>query len=273
MALERLSAPNLVILVAPPPAIIANVTLYENLVIGGFLFELGVRMASVRPDLPWLSVNLLQQTPLDRPLGDVLLANADVCRLVEFKRSGKLTDKEKKKLNALRRLLRNSNSEQDFAKVSREVHWYIEIKEPRVLGHPVESCACPYIDFDDDPQFTGIQEFAGKAALEACEKNVESTTRRNRKAYLNRVFEEFGSIEKAEPYDGDEGFQSGASGAFMVAINDKAETYWVAVPSIKHLFMTRTELVETLQQGIEPETQVSQDRSRGQTSRSRGRRR
>lgn len=66
-----------------------SLTLYENIVIGNYLFDLGVRMAKLRPTLPLVSVNLLQQTPADRLLGDVLLANAGVCRLIEFKREGK----------------------------------------------------------------------------------------------------------------------------------------------------------------------------------------
>jgi hypothetical protein len=57
---------------------------YENIVIGNFLFDLGVRMAKLRAEFPLVSVDLLQQTPSDMRLGDVLLANAGVCRLIEL---------------------------------------------------------------------------------------------------------------------------------------------------------------------------------------------
>jgi hypothetical protein len=141
-----------------PSAIITSLKLYENVVIGGYLFDLGVRMAKLRPDLPLVSVNLLQQTPSDRLLGDVLFANAAVFRLIEFKRAGELTRKERKKLAILQKGVINNNLEMDLTDLSREVHWYIEIDEPRVLGEPVISRACPYLDFDKDPEFIGIQD-------------------------------------------------------------------------------------------------------------------
>src|SRR4051794_36391557 len=109
-------------------------------------------MAKLRPDLPVVSVNLLQQTPSDRLLGDVLLANAAVWRLIEFKRAGKLTRKERRKLSVLRNGVSNNNLELDLSPLSREIHWYIEIEEPKVLGKPLVSRACPYLDFDDDPE-------------------------------------------------------------------------------------------------------------------------
>ena len=50
--------------------------IYENLVIGNFLFALGLKIGARRDDYlaPDLGVHLMQQTPLDIVLGDVLLA-------------------------------------------------------------------------------------------------------------------------------------------------------------------------------------------------------
>ncbi|CAM2157911.1 hypothetical protein PT2222_470001 [Paraburkholderia tropica] len=55
---------------------------YENIVIGNFLYSFGLTVGqlsgeAVRP----MCVNLLQQTPLDRPLGDLMFENAGVVRL------------------------------------------------------------------------------------------------------------------------------------------------------------------------------------------------
>lgn len=151
--------------------------------IGGYLFDLGVKMAKLRPHLPLISVNLLQQTPSDCLLGDVLLANAAVCRLIEFKRAGKLRRKERKKLAVLQREI--DSFDVDLTNVSREVHWYIEIDEPRVLGEPLISRACPYLDFDeDDPGFISIQDFAAEVAQEACEQDADAETREIRERYV-----------------------------------------------------------------------------------------
>ena len=49
-----------------------------------------------------ISVNLLQQTPLDTSLGDVLLAKARVVRLIEFKREANKDRKERARVPAPR---------------------------------------------------------------------------------------------------------------------------------------------------------------------------
>jgi hypothetical protein len=80
-------------------------------------------MARLRPDLPIVSINLLRQIPMDQILGDVLLANPGVCRLIEFNRHARLTKKEFRKLDALHKALDGSDRS-DFARaISRSVHW------------------------------------------------------------------------------------------------------------------------------------------------------
>ncbi len=52
-----------------------TVKLYENVVIGNFLYGLGVSVgAQLRGHVLPASVNLLQQTPEDKALADVLLS-------------------------------------------------------------------------------------------------------------------------------------------------------------------------------------------------------
>jgi hypothetical protein len=60
-----------------------NMEPYENIVIGNFLYSLGLTVGqesqgSVRP----MCVNLMQQTPLDERLGDVMVANTGVTLLI-----------------------------------------------------------------------------------------------------------------------------------------------------------------------------------------------
>jgi hypothetical protein len=69
--------------------------IYENLVIGSFLYALGLRVGASRLDClaPDFAVHLTQQTPLDKVLGDVMLAGQTSGQtgqksvaLLEFKR-------------------------------------------------------------------------------------------------------------------------------------------------------------------------------------------
>ena len=60
--------------------------IYENLVIGNFLFGLGLKVGALRNDYiaPELAVSLLHQTPLEFVLGDVMLAGPRAIALLGF---------------------------------------------------------------------------------------------------------------------------------------------------------------------------------------------
>ena len=230
-------------------ATIDTLTLYENIVIGNYLFDLRVRMAKRRPDLPLVSVNMLQQTPSDRLLGDVLLANAGVCRLMEFKRAGKLTDKERKKLATLRSGIAASGTRrEEIENLSRELHWYVEIQEPRAPLYELVTKACAYLDFPDDPNFIGMNQFfAEEIADEACQEGSDLRLRETRGLYLKWICQLFASIDaKDESASGTVSKRNSSPGAFLVALNQKGEAYWLAVPSVEYVFMNSYELSEKL---------------------------
>ena len=79
--------------------------IYENTVIGNFLFGLGLKLGGEGSN-PGLGVHLTQQTPLDIVLGDILLTGPRSVALLEFKRARAKRKKEKAKLGALREILR-----------------------------------------------------------------------------------------------------------------------------------------------------------------------
>ena len=60
--------------------------LYENQLIGHFIYQLGIRACKTGAELID-NIQLLQQTPLDKPLGDLLSSCAGKFFLIEFKRS------------------------------------------------------------------------------------------------------------------------------------------------------------------------------------------
>ena len=81
---------------------ISKLNLYENVVIGNFLYGLGfaVRAKSNGGIVPSI-VNLLQQTPANKQLTDVLLEFPGVVRLIEFKQRSNRANKEKTRIEQL----------------------------------------------------------------------------------------------------------------------------------------------------------------------------
>jgi hypothetical protein len=97
----------------------------ENIVIGLFIdwfgFERGIRYGRTCEPI---AIELLQQTPLDTSLGDLLIASSRFVRLIEFKRELNKDDKEFAKLEMLRRALR-APAISHLVSLSRKVHWYV----------------------------------------------------------------------------------------------------------------------------------------------------
>lgn len=103
--------------------------LYENVVIGNYLYGLGVSVgALLRPvaaKFPSI-VSLLQQTPDDQAIGDVLLTAPGALRVLEFKREENTDSKEKERFDRLCEVL--AKYPPRMSAISHEVHWYIETK-------------------------------------------------------------------------------------------------------------------------------------------------
>ena len=129
--------------------------IYENLVIGNFLFALGLKIGARRDDglarehlAPNLAVNLLQQTPLDIVLGDVLLEGPSVVALLEFKRAADRRKKERGKLVQIEALLERPKF-QVLRTTSAQIHFYVETGDILEGGF---SRVLPYLDLlTDDP--------------------------------------------------------------------------------------------------------------------------
>jgi len=115
--------------------------LYENVVIGNFLYTLGYSVGIKTKGREILSVvSLLQQTPDDQRLADTLLEFEGVVRLIEFKNKASSLKKEKSKNKRLQTIL---NKQKNFIPISREIHWYAETNpyEEKCINKIV-----PYLD-------------------------------------------------------------------------------------------------------------------------------
>lgn len=197
--------------------------LYENVVIGNFLFGFGAGYgyAHKRSATPPICVNLVQQTPHDRRLGDVLIESAAFVRVLEFKRPENKSTKEETKLFQLRSAL---NGEPDLINLSRRIHWYVE------MGNNLQSRIVPYIDFD--------QPLTPAITLEQLLTNSVNDALRGSNAhemelcriYLNVLMSCVGS--------------SGTSaGALIMVITDNGTVMYAALGEIADLRLERRELM------------------------------
>lgn len=116
--------------------------IYENVVIGNFLYSLGfaIRARQSTHSMPSV-VNLLQQTPSDTLLGDLLLQFPGVVRLLEFKVEENRANKERARHTALTSAVAANPT---LAPVSRRVHLYVEASTSNHQGFAVR--AVPYLD-------------------------------------------------------------------------------------------------------------------------------
>lgn len=101
---------------------------HENVLIGNFLYMLGLMIgARSGGHIPPGCVNLLQQTPNDKLIGDILAEFDGAVRVIEFKRSTADRTKEISKLTLLETGL---TTRPHLRSTSEEIHWYIETTKP-----------------------------------------------------------------------------------------------------------------------------------------------
>ncbi|AQT03866.1 hypothetical protein JK169_14095 [Acetobacter persici] len=140
--------------------------LYENIVIGNFLYALGFAVRAKNPSgISASVVNLLQQTPADTLLGDLLLEFPGVVRLIEFKAHDNRSGKELARHKALSAGLAR---DPEMQAISRSIHWYIE-SFPSEKG--MEARIVPYLDaFPKRNELRRLESFIDETATEVVEK-------------------------------------------------------------------------------------------------------
>ncbi|MRV70683.1 hypothetical protein GJ700_02985 [Duganella sp. FT92W] len=221
--------------------------IYENIFIGNFLYSLGICVGKRNNSehLP-ISVNLLQQTPLDRSIGDVLLRGARTLRIIEFKRIENDDNKEFAKLEHLSRTL-SVAEHQDLIPLSRQVHWFIgSLSKEKALNVRI----VPYLDFRNTHQpEINIHSFINSMITEAHSESDYSTLYDR---YLNVVALAQGSIK-------------GSSGGIVVSVDSNGNISYVVVEDLRDLGLTLNKLHDVyLQRQIQLEHQLtaqSHDRS------------
>lgn len=104
---------------------------HENVTIGNFIYSLGMLVGyfskQKETSCTMACINLIQQTPNDAKIGDVLASFPGAVRILEFKRSTNPPKKEQAKVRYLKQFL---SRETHLTQVSHGIHWYAETLAP-----------------------------------------------------------------------------------------------------------------------------------------------
>jgi hypothetical protein len=204
---------------------------YENVFIGNFLYGFGLAMGAhpAGKAVP-AAINLVQQTPLDPKLGDLLIEVPGTIRLFEFKRSGNSADsKEKCKATNLRIAV---GAYPHLVPLSRNVHWLV--RSLRVEeGADADMEVAPYLDMHDPALFTTSSLSALIKSLVA--EVVSPGTHRWSPAQMTEYLALVGKFQ---------GSGSASGGGFLIHVDDKGCLRYAALNDMLELGLQQSKYIE-----------------------------
>ncbi|TBD04740.1 hypothetical protein ELH21_10180 [Rhizobium leguminosarum] len=199
-------------------------TIYENVVIGSFLYLLGLENGRQLKSTGSVSqaVNLLQQTPLDQSLADVLLQTEGSLYILEFKRVGASQTKERKKLENVLLCLKDRA---DLVDVSRRIHWYIrsKLKNGQLMAY-----VSPYLDFGSKATEMPIEDLCTKFVADGKGNSVA----------MDRCLEYVYRMQAALAVDGS------SSGTIIIVAKNGSNIRHVVIEDLTDLSKIHSKLVE-----------------------------
>lgn len=206
--------------------------LYENIVIGNFLYGLGFAIAkrTASCDFPSI-VNLLQQTPDDAVLGDLLFKAPGLLRIIEFKQRSNTDPKEK---------VRHANvwvgltGSPEMTQISRQVHWFVETQptHDHFLARIV-----PYLEAfprtDEQHDFAAfIAATADAAVSDQAPSSVDE---------MNNYLGWLAGLHKSGTV---------SSGGLVVKLSPDGTLHYVALVSVMELMLSRQSVMQEREQAI-----------------------
>jgi hypothetical protein len=230
--------------------------IYENIIIGNFLFGLGASMGIRHNHAPvdQISINLLQQTPFDPYLGDVMVTSARIYRLIEFKRLENDSIKELSKRDVIDDALKAKGMGK-LNDISRRIHWYIESRfhsKPRnrtqVEMVEVENQVrvFPYLDFTRPQEAINLTDFIEKTARDATYSEMDEDELNTSREYVKFI---------SGLYHG----SKAGSGALLIVVTGSGALRYVAVNNIRDLFL-KPEIVREQYLRLDRTRQMEQER-------------
>ncbi|MCK2119863.1 hypothetical protein ACO0TC_19160 [Pseudomonas aeruginosa] len=233
--------------------------LYENVVIGNFLYALGFaigRKTQAGGLMP--IVNLLQQTPDDKRLADVFAYYPGAMRVIEFKRTESNDDKEKEKLRILKRAVKHATN---VERVSLAVHWFVESSVP---GKELVSRVVPYLHaYSDAPTTTDFTSFVDQTA-DALLTGDAGCSEEMQMGYLDVLAMCNGGTagragRRSRKADG-----RPQSSSLILKLSEKGQLAYAQVTSYEDLRLRRGELFQRYQLELLAERQEQSELSRSQ---------
>lgn len=214
--------------------------IYENFVIGDFLFGLGVEMAFCYRDqsMPRTLVNLFQQTPLDQTFADVIVKNPGILLILEFKREANRSEKENAKLWMLKKGLRSKfftpSQAKELKDISRKIHWFVEIPK----GSTSTVSVVPYLDLRTHSSRLDLADFVRSTAEEASASTLTEEDMRRYEWYLEVLTTCRGSESPTSD-------MSQSSGALLVLISN-GRVHYEAVNDIREVLLPKDTIIREL---------------------------
>jgi hypothetical protein len=171
----------------PDKMSIKHRTPYENIVIGNFLYGMGLSLGSrAGHAAPLASINNIQQTPLDPKLADVWVTFPGVCRLLEFKRNDVSKESKQKDVDKRDALAIGLVANPELLAVSRRVHAFVEVAGSATQGIDVR--LTPFIDFDQvNAERLTLAQYIDRFTKEALEPSPAEPSREEVSRYLKLV--------------------------------------------------------------------------------------
>jgi hypothetical protein len=201
----------------------------ENIVIGVFIdafgFERGRRYGvKCEP----IGVELLQQTRLDTSLGDVLIANSRIVRLIEFKREENNDQKEYSKFTLLSRAL-NGPALSYLIPLSRKIHWYVLTN----FNRPESSIVVPYLDFLNPTGDRDLAKFVQELTDDIAGPEMDEQESRDLRQYIQEVAQWAGSSRPPA-----------TTGGLLFVVNALGQPQFLFIRDVRELAMTPRLVVE-----------------------------
>jgi hypothetical protein len=170
--------------------------IYENTLIDAFMLlfarEHGARFG--KREFNPFGFNLLQQTQLDKPLGDVVISQKSFVRLIEFKRRRSRSKKEQTKLSSLKTAI-SGRENAELVTISRQIHWYVETDYTQAR----KSIVVPYLDLEHPDGTRTIERFIEEIAAAMDGPGMTDPEMLAVRRYLQAVAAFAGDKDNSEP--------------------------------------------------------------------------
>jgi hypothetical protein len=207
-----------------------SIKLYENVVIGNFLYALGSAIrAKSKSDVNVSCINLLQQTPADQELADVLLEFPGVVRLIEFKQ---LSNKSKKESRRVRNLNEAIAEKINLLTISKTIHWFVETNPEK---NTFVSRIVPYIDAYSNSQ--------SKYDLDQFIEEIADNAVHGREQFSRKELQEYLDFVQITLGEGEVG-----TGGLIFAVDEVGNLRFLELIDMNELGLQHRELLEKKKQ-------------------------